>query len=463
MNKYKYLLKNTGILAICNFSSKILVFLLVPLYTSVLTTNEYGAYDLISTTIQLLMPLVTANIYEGTTRFLMDPNRVKKDVLHVGFVYITLGTAIFGIIVIINDALQVWDILAEYSLLAFIYFFFSLFYQYMIQTAKGLEKIKYMGIAGVIGTFTTVGFNILFLLIFKLGIIGFFLAYILGQAIPAFYLFIHMHMLCYLGFSINRELAKEMVHYSVPLVMNTLGWWVNSVSDRYVVTELRGISANGIYSVSYKIPAILSTFQAIFTQSWQISAVKEYEKKGYKTFFGNITYTINMIVSLGCMVLILFTRVFAKILYAKDFYQAWQYVPFLLISVVLNACSGMLGPILSAKMNSKAMATSAIYGAITNIVLNVILVYAIGIQGAAIATAISSLVIYICRRHAVGDDMNIHHRAKYVISWVIITLQAIVMIYTNYYWLQILLIAMYILISRKEIIGVIAKGKNIIK
>ncbi|HAQ8217931.1 TPA: oligosaccharide flippase family protein, partial [Enterococcus faecium] len=54
MSKTKYLIKNMGILTISNFSSKILVFLLVPLYTSVLSTTEYGTYDLTISTATLL-------------------------------------------------------------------------------------------------------------------------------------------------------------------------------------------------------------------------------------------------------------------------------------------------------------------------------------------------------------------------------------------------------------------------
>ena len=73
-NRYSYLVKNTGILAISNFSSKILAFLLVPLYTRVLTTEEYGSYDLISITIQLLIPIFTVNICEAVVRYLMDKN-----------------------------------------------------------------------------------------------------------------------------------------------------------------------------------------------------------------------------------------------------------------------------------------------------------------------------------------------------------------------------------------------------
>lgn len=75
-SKYKYLIKNTGILAISNFSSKLLVFFLVPIYTSVLSTAEYGTYDLAMSTVLLLYPVLTVNIVDGVMRFSMEKGRI---------------------------------------------------------------------------------------------------------------------------------------------------------------------------------------------------------------------------------------------------------------------------------------------------------------------------------------------------------------------------------------------------
>ena len=69
MKGYKYLFKNIGLLTISQFGTKILVFLLVPLYTSVLSTSEYGTYDLFVTTINLLVPIVTLNLSDAVLLF----------------------------------------------------------------------------------------------------------------------------------------------------------------------------------------------------------------------------------------------------------------------------------------------------------------------------------------------------------------------------------------------------------
>lgn len=90
-SKYKYLLKNSSILAISNFSSKLLVFFLVPLYTGVLSTAEYGIYDLIVSTVSLLLPILTLNIIDGVMRFSLDNTESKSDVASVGFQFSLLS------------------------------------------------------------------------------------------------------------------------------------------------------------------------------------------------------------------------------------------------------------------------------------------------------------------------------------------------------------------------------------
>lgn len=72
MNDYKYLIKNIGILTISNFATKFLSFFLLPLYTGVLSTEEYGTFDLYSTTISLLYPILSICVSDSVIRFLLE-------------------------------------------------------------------------------------------------------------------------------------------------------------------------------------------------------------------------------------------------------------------------------------------------------------------------------------------------------------------------------------------------------
>ena len=109
MSKSSYLIKNMGILTISNFSSKILVFLLVPLYTSVLSTKEYGTYDLAVSTATLLYPILTLNIVDAVMRFLMDKESDKKAIASIGLKYVSISSVLFGFIMLFFYITGIWS------------------------------------------------------------------------------------------------------------------------------------------------------------------------------------------------------------------------------------------------------------------------------------------------------------------------------------------------------------------
>lgn len=456
-SKYRYLIKNTGILTISNFSSKLLMFFLVPIYTRVLTTEEYGIYDLAISTVLLLYPILTVNIVDGVMRFSMERGIDHKNVISIALRFIFVGIFVVGTLLFLNHFKNLWQEIYGIEIYIFLYYVSYVLNQLLIQFSKGLERIKIMGIAGVIGTVVTVLFSILFLLVWKLKLPGFFSANILGQAIPALYLALKLKIWSYIKFEIDKSLQHEMLIYAVPLMLSIIGWWINSASDKYIVTFMCGVAANGLLSIAYKIPTILNTLQNIFIQAWQVSAIKEYGSKGSQNFYRETFIYLNVIMCIGCAGLIFLTRPISNILFAKDFYQAWKYVPFLLVATVLNAASGYIGPILSAKKDSKSMALSAVYGATVNIILNIVFVYLIGIQGATIATVIASLVIYIVRKRATKNTI-LSNKYKYIIlSWILLFIEAACEVWICSYMISGFFLVLIILIYIKNIWAALKK------
>ena len=116
----------------------------------------------------------------------------------------------------------------------------------------------------------------------------------------------------------------------------------------------------------------LSMFQQIFNQAWTISAVKEYDQDSSE-FYSTIYKAYNMCMVITCAGLILFDKVIAKILFGTDFYEAWKYAPFLMISVVFGALVQLLGGIFSAAKESKAFGNTILIGAAANTVMNAFL------------------------------------------------------------------------------------------
>lgn len=196
---------------------------------------------------------------------------------------------------------------------------------------------------------------------------------------------------------LDKNVQHEMKKYSIPLIFNGVAWWVNNSIDKYFVTAICGVAINGIYAVSYKIPTIITVFQSIFSQAWNLSAIKEFDKNDKDGFFSKtyVTYQAGLVVL--CSGLILLNIPLAHLLFAKDFFRAWEYSSVLLISLVFNALSGFLGSVFTAVKNSKIFAISTVTAAIINLTLNSLMIPTMGAQGAAIATAISFFVIWIIR------------------------------------------------------------------
>ncbi len=457
--RIKYLLKNTGILTISSFATKILSIFLVPLYTGILTTTEYGIFDLVGTSTSIIFPILTLNIVEAVMRFAMDRKCSNDHLCRIGMRYVLRSDVIVLAVLSIIYAFKLVPAIQEYLIFFFLCYFFSSMNTFLSQFARGCERVKEIGIAGVISTLCTIGFNLLFLLGFRLGLTGFFLASVFSELIVCIYYTVSTDLAGHLRRGkTDREMEKEMLRYCIPLIATTIGWWINNASDKYIVAFFCGVSANGILSVSYKIPNIMNILQNIFIQAWQISAIREYEREESAVFYGKVFSAVNVIMCAACSWLIFLAVPIAGLLFAKDFFAAWQYVPFLTISSMINCASGMLGPILAAKKATKPLAMSAVYGAGANVILNILLVWLIGIQGAAIATAISSLIIYQVRKNAVGQEIQIARYSRVLMTWGGLCIQALISIYTTWRWLELLIMAGLLILNFSEIRTLLKTG-----
>lgn len=398
MKKYKYLLKNIGLLTLSNFATKLLSFFLVPLYTFVLTTGQYGTYDLFNTTIGVLIPIFTLNILDAVLRFGMDKEYDKDAIVTIGSKWLLISSLLVALLVIINHFITVIPILEKYKFFFFLMFFTQTFSGIITSYARGTDHVASLSASSVIASTVTIVCNIVFLIPFKWGLPGYFLANIIGPLIQCIYLCNRLKV--WKNINLKKDFStneKEMFKYSSPLIANSISWWINNASDRYIVTWFCGVAANGIYSVSTKIPSILNIFQTIFSQAWTLSVVKDFDPEDKDGFFTRTYNAYNCVMVIVCSVIIATDRILAQFLYINKFYVAWKYVPFLTIAIVFGALGGYVGGFFTAVKDSKKFATSTVIGAILNVLLNLVLVPSCGALGAAFSTAVAFVAVWLIR------------------------------------------------------------------
>ncbi len=461
-SNYKYLLKNVGILAVGNFTSKLLSFFLIPLYTAVLTTAEYGSYDLLNTTIGLVVPIFTLNVLEGIFRFALDKENDKSDLVKIGLKHYALSFLPLFLLALISFCFNLSPNFNRYLVFFVLMYSFNALSGILSSIAKGLKKLRVIAIAGAISSAIMIVLNLLFLLVFKWGLNGYFIANIAGSAVQCLYIMFAISIWKYIKITAEKNesaktLEKSVLNYSKPLIANSVSWWINNVSDRYVVILFCGIAVNGIYSIAYKLPTFLNVIVSIFNQAWGLSAINEFDDKDKNHFFSKTYAIYNCLIVLISSAMIVTNKMIARLLYANDFYAAWQYVPFLLIAFMFGALSGYIGGIFAAVKRSKIYAKSTVAGAIVNIVLNIVLVLWLGAMGAAIATTISYIVVWVIRLYHMRKfiAMEIDFRC-HISVYLIMLIQALLMLIINstvyMYLVEFLLFGMIVFLLRKDIV-----------
>lgn len=455
MEKYKYFLKNIGLMTLSNFASKILSFLLVPLYTSVLTTADYGLYDIYTTTAFLLVPLLSGAVSQAALRFSMDAGSDCSQVFSEAIRTFIRASLVIVIAIAINCWLDLIPLFNEYPAYFVLYYVFCLLSDILLSFTRGVDRIFDVAIAGIISSAVIIILNVALLLVFPMGVSGYFIANISAFVVVSIYLIIRLRLWGYITTSSNKALSSEMAKYSRPLIFDQIAWWINNVSDRYIVTWICGAAANGIYSVAFKIPSILNVFQSIFNQAWTLSAVKEIDDSSGE-FYSKIYSIYNCGLVLLCSLLLVGDKIIARILYANDFYQAWQYAPLLTISVVFSCLCGVFEGIFAAAKETKILASTTIIGAAINIAMNLVLVRYYGPLGAAFSTMVSYGLVWFARLKKASSIVNLKiHLSRDLASYSILLLQSLLLILIKdsalLYALESLLLLLTVLLYARDL------------
>lgn len=442
------------------------MFLLVPLYTSILSTADYGKYDFIQTTVGILVPVLTLNIYESVMRYAIDRSYSLSEVFSVGIHYCIIGNLLIILFLFVNDLFVLNVFIKEFSLYFFLFFFLNSFSDVISATARGLGKFKSVAISGVIGSSISIVMNILCLCVLNWGIDGYFIANIIGVLSQMIYLAVAVHCWKYLSLKTHDfETKNEMLKYSIPTIANAISWWINNLADRYILIFLCDVSVNGIYSVASKIPAILNVLQNVFSQAFMLSAVKEFDADDRNGFFRNTFTLYNFLLILFCSLIICFDKFLAHFLYANEFFTAWKYAPFLTISIIFGSLSGYAGSIFATIKRSDYFVRCSGTGAIANILMNFIFVPKMGALGAAIATTFSYWIVYLVSVYYLHKTMNIKLASiKDNIAYMVLFFQSILLLieYDSYfieYIIQFAIVTSLIILYSKEIKYIIKKRR----
>lgn len=450
--KYYQLLSNTILFALGNVGSRFLVFFLMPLYTKKLTTTEYGISELVITGTNLLIPFVSVSIQDSVLRFALDKKNDSGEVLKNSILILSIGSLITCFLYpVIQLYKPISDWAGYFVLISIVYMVRNAFSIY----SKSIGRTKLYAIDSVLYTGVLMITNIVFLTTLKLGLEGYFLAIIISSALSIIFL-ITCGDIFRSSFhaKINTRLLKQMILFSLPMILNNVSWWIINSSDKMMIVHYLSAADSGIYSVASKMPSLLTTVISIFNQAWIISSVTEYDTTKDDAFFSNIFKMFNFVLVFLAAGIVLIIKPFMQIYVGESFTSSWQYVPLLLLGSIFQSYANFFGAIYTSAKKNISVMTTTFFAAGINIVLNLLLIPSIGVQGAVIATAIAYCALFIFRmldsqKHV---KLNIDY-FRVIISLLLLTLQCVVTIIDyNAFFVSIICITLLVVFNSESII-----------
>lgn len=409
------LIKNTLILSLGTFFPKCVSIITIPILTAGLTQAEYGTYDLITTLVSLLLPILTLQIQSAAFRFLIEcrGNERRSSEIVTNIFAVTLPISIISLVCLY----AILDLSSLIKILICVYYFLDILFLAIQQIARGIGRNSYYSISTIIVSTVNLITTLIFISGLDCGLIGVLLSLTISYGVALVFLCNKVFSVVKVGRKyVSRACIKEMLAYSWPMVPNNLSSWVLSLSDRLVITAFVGIEANAVYAVANKLPNLFYALQNTFTLAWQENAsevakeddVSVYYSRMFDSFFRFICGLIAVII--GC------TPLLFRLLIRGSYDAAYIQIPILFLGCMFSSFSSFFGGIYVAFKKTKSIGMTTIFAAVVNLGIDLLMVGRIGITAGSISTLISYLFLTIYRMLGVRKCVDLKYNFKIIIA-----------------------------------------------
>ncbi|MEG0339770.1 MAG: polysaccharide biosynthesis C-terminal domain-containing protein, partial [Oscillospiraceae bacterium] len=211
-------------------------------------------------------------------------------------------------------------------------------------------------------------------------------------------------------------------------------WWVTNASDQFFVSAMCGLSWNAIYITSYVLPTVLSIIATVFTEAWQLSAVTDGQGEGRERFFSKVFSAYQSVMFTAGAGVILLAQPY-MMLSRADYFIGWKFIPILTLATVFSSFDNFLNSIYMVEKRSTLSLYTMAVGAVSNCVMNFLFIPRFGVNGAAAATFISYVIVFILRVINTRGLVKINFAfGRMAINLVLLCAEGAIMLKSVPYW-----------------------------
>jgi len=408
ISEIKKFLKHSFIYGIGALLSKIVGFLLIPLYTRYLTTSDYGVLELLDLTSTIVSIFISMRIGSAVIRFYYDSADELEQKKVVSTAYMAtfasaLLVVLFSQICSIRLSCLIFDtdVYDKYFKLVFMATALSLISSVPEAYLMARKQSIFYTIISLMTLSSYLILNIYFIVFLKMGILGILYSSVITKIFNSSVLSFYCIPKNSLFFSFTK--FKSMLKFSLPLIPANVGTFILNYADRFILQKLATTAEVGIYALGYKFGYILPTLvMGPINMIWVPQMFELASKSDKKTIEKMFTYITLILIFCG-LGLILFTKDAIRIMATPPFYPAYKVVSFVVLGYIFRGMASFFWDGIMIAKKTIYIGITVFVSALSNILLNIFLIPQFRAMGAAYSTAISFfimfvLIFYFCQR-----------------------------------------------------------------
>lgn len=391
--------KDSAIYSISNFIQKGMAIFLVPIFTRIFSPSDYGIIDIVSIITTLVLIIITLQVTQAIARFYPDtpdPDEKRKMASTTLWFTLIVFTAFLLVAAAFTGPLSGWVFGVPGHEYAFVVALISIFtaglFNFLQNQLRWQLLSKQFSIVAIVTTTLTILLKILFIVVLRLGIVGVFYALIGGNVVGG------VMSYCYVRhnykFIFDWRTLKMLLNYSMPLVISSVGVYLAVYFDRIAIKEMLSLHEVGLYGIGFRVASAATLFTAGITGALTPLIFTHYREPDTPA---RIARLFRYFVA-GALVVLLGLSIYAReivILFTtRAYYGGYVVVPFLVLSDLLYVLY-IFAPGLNIAKKTRQITMVNVFSALLNLGLNLLLIYVMGIMGAALATAISAGIHFL--------------------------------------------------------------------
>ncbi len=392
---------NSILYAIGSIASKATAFILIPIYTYNLSTEEYGVATTITTFVSTFGIVMMLSLRAAIIRFFRDYDKEKRRIF-IGT--ITMTVAINSLI--LTAALCVFRnayiniFFKDISFFPYVFMgIISLGTEGIYLTYQSVLQAEQSGGRYSLNSFIYLTFNALATVVFvvfcDMSVLGVVLANLLTNAGFAIYGVFDMLKRKYMVFAFDKEMFKKSIKYSLPILPHNLANDMNTYANKIIINNFISYAMTGIYSLASQFSSMVNLVQGSINLAFRPWFIEQMDNgiEGRT----QIKYMTEMIMSFFCFIAVsvsVLSREIVMIFASEEYYNAWSVIPlFIFVQLITFIYYSHVQTLMYNVNISKYTAVCSIMGLLTNIILSILLIKPFGIYGIAIAQLASKIVL----------------------------------------------------------------------